>query len=290
MATIKNLHLLNIFCKVAELGSFTKAAKALNSPKSRVSRSISTLEEELGVQLIRRTTRQINLTTSGEDFFTKVSPLINKINSEIDSIKGSKDEMSGVIKITAPEDMAQTILSDIISRYVRKYPNMEVQSVITNDFLDLGKEKIDLALRVGKLEDSNLIQSKLTEVTLVLIATKTYLAKFGTPKEFSDLSDHRFLSFKKLNPEFLNFNKGFKIKTVATSDSFSMLLNLALNNEGISILPDYYCKKYLESGELVRVLTKWKGRKSTVHMVYSPTKSLPLKVREFINIAKEISI
>ncbi|WP_127716851.1 LysR family transcriptional regulator [Halobacteriovorax sp. HLS] len=285
-----NLNLLKIFCKVSELGSFTKAAKALNMPKSRVSRAIASLELELGTQLIRRTTRQTSLTSAGEEFFISISPLLIRLDQEIQHISEATNEIKGVIRITAPEDMSQTILSDMISKYIEAYPKVEIQSIITNQYLDLAKENIDLALRVGTLKDSNLIQNKLTDVGLILVASNKYLKKYGCPNSLSELEGHRFLSFRDIhtiaNSEFMLDS----FKTVITSDSFSMLLRLALDGQGISILPDYYCKSYLESGMLTHILPKWKGKKSPVHIVYSPTKNLPQKVRKFIEIAKEISI
>jgi DNA-binding transcriptional LysR family regulator len=255
-----------------------------------VSRAIATLEQDLDCQLLRRTTRQTKLTAVGEEFYKNISPLLLRLNEEIEEVSHSSSELSGNIKITAPEDMAQTILAEMISKYVDKFPNMEVKSVITNDFLDLTKEDIDLALRVGKLEDSSLIQRKLAEVGLILVASQKYLDKYGHPNTFKELKNHQFLTFRNFSLDAFNNGSIEGFKTIATSDSFSMLLNLTLNNDGISILPDYYCKKFLDDGSLIQVLPQWSGKKSSIHLVYAPTKKLPLKVREFINIAKKVSI
>ncbi|WP_372655926.1 LysR family transcriptional regulator, partial [Halobacteriovorax sp.] len=112
-----DLNLLKTFAKVSELGSFTKAAEALKQPKSRVSRAISRLEKELEIGLIRRTTRQISLTSEGKEFYQKIQKLIDKLEEEVEHISDSKKEISGVLRITAPEDLGQSTLLDIIAKY-----------------------------------------------------------------------------------------------------------------------------------------------------------------------------
>jgi len=284
-----NLNLLKTFSKVAELGSFTKASKVLNQPKSRVSRAISRLEAEVGVQLLRRTTRQTSLTSSGQDFFKKIHPLLIELNTEVDRISSLENEISGILRITAPEDMGQTIVAEVITVYTNLYPKVQVQAIITNEFLDLTKENIDVAFRAGKLADSNLMQRKLRDVCLIMIASKSYLQTYGKPIKISDLEKHKFLSFKN-SDRFVISNKLVKndiIKPVLRSDSFSMLLNMALNDMGITICPDYYCNSYLEKGDLVRVLPNWVGQKSGIHLVYPPSKNQSLKIKKFIEVAMD---
>ena len=168
-------NLLKTFSKVAELGSFTQAAKVLNHPKSRVSRAISRLENELDVQLIRRTTRKTTLTSSGQEFFHNIHPLLNSINNEITKVSNQQHEMSGTIRITTSQDIGQALVSKVISLYNSKYPNVQFDTIITNDFLDLVKENIDIAIRAGKLKDSTLIQKKFISTHFIIVCSKKYL-------------------------------------------------------------------------------------------------------------------
>ena len=279
-----DLNLLKTFLKLSELGSFTKAALVLKQPKSRVSRGISRLEEDLGIQLVNRTTRHTSLTNAGKELFQRTRHLMEELEQEILSI-AEEGGIQGPFRITAPEDMAQTILGEILSEFTSLYPKVEVQSVITNEFLNLNRENIDLALRVGRLKDSNLIQRKLRDVYLIMVGSREYLTTYGRPKNFEDLVHHKLLQFKEFD-----FNKIFGLKEkklVPTfqSDSFSMLSQMAKRGNGLAILPDFYGKRPIESGELERIFPFWRGKKDTIHMVFPSKKNLSKKTRAFIDLA-----
>ncbi|MBT4763215.1 MAG: LysR family transcriptional regulator [Bdellovibrionaceae bacterium] len=279
-------NLLKTFSKVAELGSFTQAAKVLNHPKSRVSRAISRLENELDVQLIRRTTRKTTLTSSGQEFFHNIHPLLNSINNEITKVSNQQHEMSGTIRITTSQDIGQALVSKVISLYNSKYPNVQFDTIITNDFLDLVKENIDIAIRAGKLKDSTLIQKKFISTHFIIVCSKKYLENFGSPTTLEDLKNHKFLSFKGLEREF--FNKSIRITPVVTTDSIPMLLNMILNNDGIGILPSFFCKEHLEDKTLVQIIPTWKSKTGHLRILYPPNKNIPHKVKAFIDIATSI--
>ena len=191
-------NLLKTFFNVIQTGSFTKAAVFLNQPKSRVSRAISRLENQLGVELIRRTTRRISATSIGKEFYQNISPILNTLNKELIKVSNYQKEMTGMLRITAPQDIAQTLLAKIISSFITKYPNIQIQSLITNDLLDLTKENIDLSFRAGKLKDSNLIQKKLMNVNFIFVSSKNYIEKNGYPIRLSELNKFKFLSFKNM--------------------------------------------------------------------------------------------
>lgn len=279
-------NLLKVFSKVAELGSFTKAAKVLNQPKSRVSRAIARLENELDVQLIRRTTRKTSLTSSGEELYQNISPLLSGISNELIKVSNQQQEMSGEIRITASQDIGQTIVAKIISTYKEKYPHVHIHALITNEYLDLTKENIDIAFRAGKLVDSSLIQKKIIGASFVVVCTRKYLENYGTPSCLEDLHNHKFLSFKGIEREF--FPKGLKLNPSITTDSIPMLLNMALNNDGITILPDFFCKEQIDDKKLVRLFPKWKSRTGNIQILYPPSKSISKRVKAFVEIANEL--
>ena len=248
-----NYNLLITFYNVIQTGSFTKAAKALKQPKSRVSRAISRLENELGVELIRRTTRINSATSIGKKFFQNISPLLKGIDEELIKVSNYQKEIAGTIRITAPHDIAQTLVAKIISNFNNKYPNIEIQSIITNDILDLTKENIDIAFRAGKLQDSNLIQKKLMHANFIFVASKNYLEKYGYPSKLTHLIKFKYLSFKNMEKSW--FKNKLNVKPFFQSDNIPMLLNMVRYAEGITILPDYFCKDYLETGELIRLFS-----------------------------------
>ena len=279
-------NLLKTFSKVLEEGSFTKAAKALNQPKSRVSRAISRLENELGVELIRRTTRKTSSTSIGKEFYKNILPYLSGIDKELTRVNGYQKEMNGTIRISAPQDIAQTILVDIISRYRKRYPGVEVQTIVTNEFLDLTSENIDLTFRAGKLKDSNLIQKKLLDVNFIFVCSKSYTENNSIPWSVSELPRHPYLSFKGM--EALWVKSKIPIKPTITSDSIPMLLKMAFNGDGITMLPDYFCKEYIDSGELVRVIPTWKSSTEKIHVLFHPTKNTSKIIRKFIETTFEL--
>ena len=273
-------NLLKVFQKVLETGSFTKAAKALRQPKSRVSRGITRLESQLGVELIRRTTRRVSATSIGRDFLKNLSPLLSSLSAELINVNNYQKEMTGTLRITAPQDLAQTVVAKIISSFNNKHPNIQIQSIITNELLDLTKENIDLSFRAGKLSNSNLIQKKLMYVNFIFVASKKYLDTNGYPSKFSDLSNFKYLSFK--NMENLWLKNRLVSKPFLKTDSIPMLLNMALNSDGITMLPDYFCRDNLDSGKLIKVFPNWKSPTETIHILYHRSKNSSNIVRKFI--------
>ncbi len=276
-------NLLKTFIKVSELGSFSKAAKALNQPKSRISRAIARVENELGVELIRRTTRKVSLTSVGQDFYHTIYPLLSGVDEELIKVSSRQQEMSGVIRLTAPLDIGQSLLGKIISVFNEKYPDVQVETIITNDFLDLVEENIDLSIRAGRLRDSSLIQKKLMSVSFIIVCTEAYLQKYGRPTELKDLEKHKFLSFRDLTHSWLG--KDIKLRPFVKSDSIPMLLNMTLNSDGIAVLPDYFCKDLLTSNTLIRLFPSWKSKANNVHILYPSSKNSSKKIKAFIETA-----
>ena len=284
--TILDYNLLKTFAKVSELGSFTKAAKVLNQPKSRVSRAIARLEEEVGVELIRRTTRRTSLTNVGQELYEGITPHLNGIRDELIRVGEKQEEMVGTIRITTADSFAQYILPQIICEYNSKYPKVKVEVVITNQYLDLVEENIDLAFRAGKLQSSSLIQKKFMATSFILVCSRAYINKYSSPSSIEDLKNHRFLSFKPIEKTFID--RGINLEASVTTDSFPMLLKMALEGSGITILPNFLCEKHLVSNELVRVIPSWEIQSSNHHILYPPTKNLSKKVREFINLSRQL--
>lgn len=278
-----DLNLLKTFIKVAEHGSFTKAATELKQPKSRVSRGIARLEEELGVQLVRRTTRRTSLSSSGEEFFIRIKPLIAKISEELVNISEQQQEMAGEIKLTASPDIGQTIVAQMISKFNQKYPMVRFHTTISNDYLDLDNKNIDIAFRIGRSPDSNFIQKKLMTAAFILVCSKRYRDIHGTPNSIEELSQYSLLSFRDINESY--FDGGQTPKVV--SDSIPMLLNMALNDDGLATVPDFFCKDAIESQDLVRVLPEWSSTPGNIHILYGGGVSVPKRVKVFIQMVNE---
>lgn len=288
-----DLNLIRIFCKVSELGSFTQAARYFKAPKSRISRAITSLEDELGVQLLLRTTRQIQLTKAGEALFEKTKVLIFQLQSELDDIQSEEDNMSGVIRITAAEDFGHNIVAPLILKFNELYPNIIFECLFTNRFVDLVADKIDVAFRIGQASDSSYKQKRLGQVSLVLMASPNYLKTYGRPKSFHDLKDHRLITFKNeqgvdVFADMMESKaKGSALTASLYTNSFLQILSYTKSDMGIGILPDFFCIKERINKDLEQVLTPIDKTPSPINLVFPPSKNLPKRVREFMDFVFE---
>ncbi len=288
LRNMNNLNLLSTYCKVVELGSFSKAAIFLQQPKSRVSRAISRLEDSLNTHLIKRTTRQFSLTESGVRLFERIQPLIRELENELARIESSarSDEISGTLTISAPEDFGQFILGDMIKAFRIIHPNLGIKVHLTNEFLDFAKHNIDLAIRFVRLTDSPLVQAKFGEVKMILVASTKYLQKFGTPKKVEDLAEHKLIFFLTNNGTITLGAIKAPLPNSISCNSFPMLFNMVKSDQGIGLVPDFLCKEELKGGEVQRVLVSHEPSATSFHIVYPQSKALPKRVREFIDFAK----
>lgn len=280
-----DLNHLKLFVKVADCGSFTKASKILNLPKSTVSRSISKLEQELSLQLIKRSTRAISLTEAGQKLFRNSAPLLSQLDESIQHSLEEGSKLEGTLNIALPEDFAQHAFSTILSEFSELHPHIQIKVNLSNRYIDLTKENYDLAIRIGKLKDSQLIQRKIAEAGLIPVATKEYLNRFGYPKDINDLKNHKVLSFYNENkPHMVNETfGGIKVKPFFFCNSFPMLKLIALDSQGIALLPSFLCKREIDEKKLIPLLPNWKHEKVPIHVVYSYTSRPSVKIRAFID-------
>lgn len=284
---MNNIKWLYTFCKVAELGSFSKAAEYLHQPKSRVSRSISKLEESLKTQLIIRTTRRFSLTESGTHLYERINPILNNLNNEIVRIESNSELVSGTLNISAPEDIGQFLLPEIVYGYRAIYPNVGINLHLSNDYIDFSKKNIDLAFRIGNLKDSSLVQTKLAKIKLVFVGSTKYFEKNGIPKDKDDLLNHKMIFFSS-NGKIETFNTIKKVPSNAFScSSFPLIYKLICQDYGIGIVPEIFCKENESKGIVQRVLTTITTPPSNLQIVYPQNKNLAKKVRTFLDYTKE---
>ena len=280
---------LMTFIKVAEAGSMTKAATLLRQPKSRVSRRIHALEKSLGVSLLVRTTRSQQLTQAGRDLFGRCQPLILALEEATESLQTHKEEVTGTLHITAPEDLGRIVLPPLLADFCRLHPKLNVQLHYTGQYLDLIKEGIDVALRIGNLKDTSLKARKLTDVYEVLVASPDYLEKNSNPTSIESLAQHACLSFAPISQrsqwELTNSKevRKVKIQSQVTANTPDTLRELAILGRGIALLPAFLVAEDLREGRLVHILKAWRTKGSTLQIVTPPQKNAPARTRHFID-------
>ena len=284
-----NFNLLKTFIKVAEFESFTKAAHQLKQPKSRVSRSIMRLEEELKVELFKRTSRSTSLTKSGRALFQETKGLIYQLEKKVELFADESDEVAGVLSISAPIDFGGTILPNLISEFTELYPRVSFKFFLSDSFVDLAAHDIDIALRSGKLKDSTLKQKKIIDTQFILVAHKDYLKLNGVPKDWNDISEHNVLSYWNDNQQdpLEKMYQQYDFSPFVRANSFPILKKLARESKGIALLPNTLCFNELKTGSLIRVLPNWGHEKKPLQILFSASKNMPKKTRAFIDFISE---
>ncbi|QCO22039.1 LysR family transcriptional regulator [Acinetobacter cumulans] len=280
------------FAQVVEHGGFSAAERATDIPKSKLSRRVYNLEERLGVRLIQRSSRHFAVTDIGMNIYRHAQVMMNAAQAAHDLVDHLSTEPRGVIKLSTPVSIAQNEIARILPKFLKKYPEIKVQMIVTNRRVDIINEGFDLALRVRDNldDDPNLVLRKFETIEQHLFASQAYLNEHGNLKHPSELSQHHILS---MSDEHLDQNivlhneenQQIKIRvnpTVLGSD-LSMLAELARQDCGIALLPDSVVKTHLNSGALVRVLPTWKAPHGTFHVVYPSRRGLLPAVRVFID-------
>ncbi len=281
-----DLNHLAVFAKIAESGSLTKAAQNLGQPKSRVSRILSALEKDLGVQLIHRTTRYLQLTDIGQRFYDHCRGPLAGLEEATRDLSNCTEEIQGKIRITAAQDFGLALLPMMIDEFSRLYPKVFFDVNLSQESLNLVQESIDIAVRFGPLKDSGLKVHKVGDIHLALVATPEFLSSRPPLNQLSDLVEAPCLCFEASRQKGWSFTNGrerkmIKIKPALTSNNPDFLLKMALRSRGVALLPDYLCREALKSGRLVGLFKTWRSEGIQVSLVFPYQKQLPQHLRRF---------
>lgn len=287
-----DLNEIAVYIKVVQLGSFSQAAKQLGMPNSTVSGKVSSLEKRLGVTLIQRTTRRLNVTPAGHAYFKRCIQGLNEINEAETEIAAVQGEPQGLLRITAPIELGGTVLPGLISEFTRKYPKVSVETLLTAQKLDLLSDNIDLAIRAGELKDSTLIAKKIGAVYFAPFASAKYLKASGVVQHPRDLRQHRCLHFTPLGQsEWKLVGPKSTITAPITahviSNDLVLLKALALSGDGIVMLPTHFCLAEVTSGKLIRLLPEYRSTLNPIHFVYPAQRFVTPKLSAFINLATD---
>ncbi|WP_201550243.1 LysR family transcriptional regulator [Psychrobacter fjordensis] len=282
-----------MFVRIVEAGSITKAAEQLNIAKSAVSRRLKELETRLGSQLISRTTRQSNLTQAGEQYYQKVSNILNEVDALNEASSGAPTRIEGTLKMTAPLSFGLLHLKDVIDEYANQHPNLNFELDFSDRHTDLVEEGFELAIRIGEMQDSSYQAKRLSLIRHTLCASPEYLDKMGIPKTVEDLADHEFLqySLSKSNTIELTDEQGKKhqvgINSKIKINNGDFLRDMAVKGHGITSLPTFITYQTVASGELVPILQQYQLPMLTAYAVYPKNRFLSQRCRYFIDFIAE---
>lgn len=284
---------MSVFVKVVEAGSFVAAAERLKMPKSTVSAKVSALERRLGITLIRRTTRRLFVTDTGQDYYQRCLKALHQIAVAEDVIGQRQAVPQGALRITAPVELGGTLLPAVLSEFKKLYPAVQIEVILADRTVDLVSEGIDVALRAGELKDSSLISKKLGSVYFAPFASPKYLKAAGHPKNPKELKDHHCLQFTALGTQGwpLIGPKGNQTVTLAKPmliNDLNLIKTLAIDGMGIALLPNFFCHADVEEKRLVRILSDWRTNVRPVQFVYPHQEFVPPKLKAFLNLGSEM--
>lgn len=274
METIE-IELSRLFVKVVQHGGYSKAANALRLPKSTVSKAIKKLETETGTKLLIRTTRSQTLTAAGRLFYETCLEPIQILENAQKSLYGQDNIVSGQIKITAPEDLGNFVVTPVISKLCLKYPKLDFETHYSNEVLDLVKDGFDFAIRIGSLKESRLKQKKIGEFEMIPVASPRFVKNTKNLREPKDLDGLNGIVLLNVEQDKLILrnetkNISIRIKSRIRCNQMSSVISAAMSGAGIAIVPSYLVSGYLEKGTLIRILPSWHGPKLPVSIV-APT-------------------
>ena len=285
---MRSLTAIHIFLAVAEHRSFVSAARHLAMTPPSVTRAVSALEAELGVQLLLRTTRQVSLTSAGAAYAARVAPLMKGLDEAAQALHEGQGQTAGLIRINAPMSMGERVLPDVISQFRTLFPRVSLAVTLTDRHIDIVSENVDLAIRIStQPKDKLTIWRKITTVRRCFVAAPRYLAQAGVPESVDDLRGHCLLSYDPdSGPETWDLTNGAKRRRVVAGDVLSsnngdLIAKLAVNGEGIAMLPQFIVDEHLLSGALTRVLPGWHPPQLWLTLYYPPYDRLPMRLMTF---------
>lgn len=268
------------FVAVAEAGSFTRAARRLGISTAQVSRQVSALEARLSTKLFYRTTRKVSVTEVGQVYYQHCRQVLDGLEEAERAITDLQQAPRGRLRLTAPVTYGETTLAPLVNDFALRYPELQVEMQLTNQKLDLVAEGYDLAIRLGKLDDSSMMARRLGSRTLYVCASPQYLSSHGEPHSLSELGRHNCLPGTL---DYWRFQEGGRARNIKVSGSIRCnsgraLVDAALKGIGIVQLPDYYVEEHLGVGRLVSLLEHYREEDDGIWGVYPHNRHLSPKV------------
>jgi DNA-binding transcriptional LysR family regulator len=285
---------MEAFATVVDQGGFTDAARKMGISKSAVSKHVSSLETRLGARLLNRTTRRVSPTEIGLAYYDRARRVLNDAGEADALVSSMQSAPSGLLRISVATDFGVNHMSPILGDFLVDYPDITVNMVLNNRFVELISEGFDLAIRIGEMEDSSLRARKLTETTKRLIAAPSYFEQFGRPEKIDDLNSHKLLHYSNQsagNVWKLTAPSGEKrqVRTQGwlTVNDGQSLLNACVSGLGIAYLPSFLYADALRQGLVEEVMPDLPKETQGIYAVYPPGRYTQPKVRTFIDFLVE---
>lgn len=290
---------IEAFVRVVEAGGFTAAAKTLGMTPSAISKLVGRLEDRLGARLFRRTTRRLSLTQEGEAFYRHGARIAADIAEAERAVTELGRVARGTLRVNAAMNFGHHQIEPILAEFLDLYPEMRIDLTLSDSFVNLVEEEVDVAIRAGRLADSSLVARKLGEFGRVIVATPDYLKRRGTPATPDDLARHNCIMFGVQQPHLnqwpfvaadakSNEPRRITVNGNVVANNGETVVQLALNGVGIARVSEFAVGDAIRKGQLVSLLADFHAEdRMPISAVYLPPKGTQPKVRAFVDFLVE---
>lgn len=292
-ADMDQLTAMRIFTRVVETGSFSAVAKELGIGQSTVSKRLAALEVKLGTRLLARTSRKLSLTEVGSDYYERCLPILMELDEAEASVSSMMSNPKGVLRVNVPVSFGQRHVIPRMPEFLQACPKVKLDIMLMDRQVDLIAEGIDVAVRIGILDDSSLVATHLGDSPRLLVASKSYLDKHGRPNHPQELKNFDCLVYSLLSTgNIWHFQRQGKKFTVPVKGNFQAnnsdaVREMALAGTGIMALPKWMSHPYIQNGELDIILQEYTLQGFPIQAVYPHNRYVPSKVRSFVNFLQQ---
>lgn len=280
---------MQIFQRVAELGSFSRCAEQLGLPKTTVSEAVQRLEQQLGNRLLNRTTRRVELTRDGQNYYQRCVEVLADFDELQQMFQPQDQQLHGVLRIDMQTNFAADLVIPALPAFFEKHPDLQIQLSSTDRKVDLIAEGFDAIVRVGQLNDSSLIARKLGELSQVNCVSQAYLQRYGEPQSLADLENHYLVNYsqqlsgRKAEFEYVNNDRVdyFPMRSRITVNSVEAYNAACIAGLGIIQIPHATSKALFESGKLIPILPQYNAPPMPISLLYANRHLVSRRLRVF---------
>ena len=280
---------MRAFVVTVDANGFAAAARAMDVPRSKVSKQIQALEEAISVQLLQRTTRSLHLTEAGAEYYESVREVLAAVDEAEQRARDGISELRGVLRVNAPMSFGLRRLGPLVPLFHEQQPNIELQLVLSDQQVDPVRGGFDVTIRIASLADSSMVARLLAPAPRIMVASPAYLKRAGTPQTPKELSSHACLNYGYLQSGVsLQLSNGKDTQRVHVTgplhaNNGDLLAQAAEAGMGIALLPNFIVEDALAAGRLMPVLCDWQAPPISIHAVYPSARRVPQKTRAFID-------
>lgn len=275
---------MQIFRRVSESGSFSAVSREMGLSQPTVSKQIAALEEYLATKLLSRSTRQLNLTDAGRHYYERCCQILDEIAETEAELGNQRTLPTGMLRVNIPIAAGRIKILPCLWKFINKYPELKVDTIFDDSYIDLVKEGVDVAIRIGELSDSSLVARKIGMVPRYIVASLSYLEKHGEPKVLKDLEQHNCLVYNLLNTrnewhfDGIHGKQKISVHGQFSSNSPDAIRQAVLQNQGIAVILGWIVEEDIEKGDMKIIMPDYVPTALEINAIYPQRRFMPAKV------------